>query len=1479
MSYWNVIYMKIRLYRTISIIKILVICVILIFSQNLNAQHRSARFQHLTIEDGLAQNMVDCMLQDRHGFLWFGTWNGLCCYDGYTFETFNSEHPSAHALGNNFIYTLLEGPNGNLWIGTQQGLYVYLYDEGQFVKAEKLAEDAFPQLNTAIRSMALHQDSVLLLASDQGVSYLKFKEKQNVLAVDLHYDLGVGNHEIKGTVVNTLISDSKNNIWVGTDEGLTLINPNASEIQHINHQPSNPNSISSNNVLSIYEAGNGDIWIGTEYGLNRYIPESDTFYRIYSSVTDASSLVHNAVMDIIEDSSGKLFVATLGGLSIKHKGVNSFTNYQNEYQVEHSLSNDFINCLMKDDRGNIWIGTERGGINMYHVNQNSFEHFEYKADDQNTLNNSTVNSVFEDSLYLWIGTAGGGLNRYHKPTGKFHYFKQSPEDGQSISSDFVTSIYRDRKGRLWVGTWGGGLNVLMNENTADPYFLHYHQLQNIGLVSNFISTITEDQYGDLWIGTLGGIVRYDLQKNRFETKFSEDNATRITGVGCLLFDKDQNLWAGTRNGLYQIRLDQAGEPYSVKKYTHDSANPRTISGDYVISLLQDEDENLWFGTYGQGLNKLYAEGDSIWFESFTTRQGLSNNIIYSIQQDKKKDLWLGTDYGLTRLHPETAKVRNFYMADGLLNNQYYWSASYKNDEGKLYFGGMNGLDAFYPDWIKEVEQTSNILITDIRLLNESVMTGKEYNGVKVLQESIFNTEKIYLSYKEKILGIEFSSLNYQEPDMIRYAYILEGLEKDWNYVNANRRYVSYSNLRPGEYTFKVKASGSNGEFSDEAKAIMIYIAPPFWETLWFRIVSLLLFVALIFGYIRLRTFTLKRQKLVLERQVQERTERINQQKEALSSQAVQLQRNNHALEEQQKLISGQNQKLEHQNKEILSQRDELIHLNKKLKLVSQLKLSFFTNISHEFRTPLTLILSPLEKLIKENNFNNDVQQTLAVINRNAQRLLHLVNQIMDFRKIEKGKLELQVRRGNISDLCQNVFRAFVSLSEIKNIKFNYQESELPQEVWFDMQKLENILYNLLSNAFKYTPQRGSISFEVKGLTYQESSLKADESQTHDLKTVISIRIADSGIGISEENLPLVFKRFYRITSEEAFKISGSGIGLALTEELIKTHHGEIFVESTLGEGSVFEIQFPCLKGAYEADEVTDRHQEGLDLHQQVEMLKNELMVSEEETETLVVPQRFDKAKATILIVEDNVDLRKFISLRLCKTYNVLEAGDGEVGIQLAEKFNPELVISDVMMPKVDGLKLCASLKNNLSTSHIPLILLTAKSTVENQIEGLEIGADDYLPKPFNFEILEARVHSLIENRNKLRLYFLQADDFRVTEATSNSKDRKFLELAIQTVKANMENSGFGVQELVKEMGISRSLLHKKLNALTHQSATEFINHLKMKRAQQLLRQTEMNISEVAYAVGYNDPKYFSRLFSKHFGQSPTDFLKKEISID
>ncbi len=1428
-----------------------------------SAAGQDFRFQTLDIQDGLPQNMVDCIIQDRQGFIWFGTWNGLCRYDGYSFEVFSGNESD---LGNdNFIYTLQEDAEGNIWIGTQQNLYLYIYDQDRFYNWQTLVDSAFNVDLSYVHAITQGPDGSMLVGSNQGL--FLFGQQSGRLIIQRHIDL---EGYISGTEINDIVFDGKW-IWLGTNEGLTRIRKDLGEIKYYTADEDG-NTLSSNSIESLYITTTGSLLVGTDYGLNVYQPDTDDFRYYLSEENNSNTLIHNSVMDIVEDENQKLILATLGGMSYWDPESDIFVNYVHDPN-KNSISNNFLNCLYRDRDDNIWVGSERGGITYFNTFRNSITSYEKDINrPYQSLSNNTVNSVFDGGSYLWVGTAGGGLNRYNKSTNRYDHFTYGTGSGD-ITNDFVTSITRDLNDNLWIGTWGGGLGILENSRSDSPFFRAMST--GAGINSTYVSSIVEGPDGNIWIATLNGVLKYDVSANTFISLNNLHPAlSELVEAGCLLFDYQHTLWVGSRYGLYKVSLSS---DYSyinaVTKYTHDPLDDGSISGDYVISLYEDSNANIWAGTYGHGLNKISRQEDSIYFSHLTTKNGLSNNIIFGISEDHAGRIWLTTDYGLSSYDPTSGYVNNYFQYDGFLNNQYYWSSIFKNDAGQLFVGGMNGLDVFDPLEIKSKNIDSRVLITDFKLMNTSVEPRKAYFGRVVLPTNISRAKQVTLPYQGRNIGFEFAAINFKEKELLHYEYQLEGFEDEWNNVGPNRRFANYTNLSPGNYIFRVRSVGSNGEQVSETTSLRINILAPFWNTWWFRITMVLLALGLIMAYTRYRTYTLKRQKKALERMVDERTRKINQQKEELENQASKLLLTNKELEANQHLIEGQNQMLEKQNHEIGLQRDQLMELNNKLNLVSQLRLNFFTNISHEFRTPLTLITGPLQNLLKEENLTPGIRDTLALINRNANRLLHLINQIMDFRKIEQGRMELNVTNADFSSFSHSIFDAFKPLAETRKIDFTYHEEDLPQEIWYDPEVIENILYNLLSNAFKYTPQECKISLEVSGVRLEDSRLTnqsvAGEKEGRD---VIRVKIIDNGCGIAAENIPLIFKRFYRIESENEFKVRGTGIGLALTDELIKSHHGEIFVESTPGKGSVFEIQFPCLKGYYAYHErKSSSPYDPATIDQQVKLLTEELFGEVEdmqEEEADIVTD--NEGAPTLLVVEDNVDLRKFISLRLRKNFQILESSDGATGIEMARKHNPDVIITDLMMPKIDGIELCAYLKNNLATSHIPIIMLTAKNTEQHEIKGLESGADDYLTKPFNFDVLEARIKRLLESRKAI-VHEIKSNPMTGNVEGIGVKDREFLKKAYEILENSYGDPDFNTREFVQEIGISRSLLHKKLTALTQQSATEFINEFRVKKAALLLADSAKNISEVAYTVGYNDPKYFSRVFNKIMGLSPRDY--------
>jgi signal transduction histidine kinase/ligand-binding sensor domain-containing protein/DNA-binding response OmpR family regulator len=1386
-----------------------------------------------------------------------------------------------NSISNNFIHSVCEDNQGNLWIGTRNGLNFFEFRKDKFIK---LTSDSLVSNHVSghwINTTYCDHGGVIWVGTRDG-GLNKIMIHGDGLIITNYRHLVNMPSSLSNNDVLSIFEDSNERLWIGTADGLNLFDRRTEKCTVFLHNSNDTRTLSSSEIRCIYEDHLGNLWLGTPLGLNRWIENSNQFIRYIQNPDDPYSLSHFVINDINEDPEGNLYIATLGGLDVYDREKDNFLHFIVNDNIKNGLNNEFINSLFCDKTGLVWIGTEKGGVNKFNIYQKQFESYSSNPGSQPSLSNNMVNSIMDEENYLWIGTAGGGLNILDKKKHKITYFMNDPHHTQSIAGDFITSIVRDHENNLWIGTWGMGCDRLLLNNQK-IIFVHYqtNPLLSSSLINNFISVIYEDAEGNIWIGTEGGLDLFDPHRNAFKHICNiPDSNVYITEVGCLLRDTQGNLWIGTRNGLFVAankeleQLKNFGYSKKVFSFTNDPNNPESLSENYVISLYEDRLGQLWVGTYGNGLNRVQYPDNMVSeskFHRYTQEQGLCNNVIYGILEDFQNCLWLSTDYGLSRFNTLDETFKNYFVTDGLQSNQFYWSASAKGIDGYLYFGGINGLNFFHPDQIHNNTNLPNPVITELKIYNNPVkVTDVEKNNKAILSEVISQTKEIKLSYKENTISFEFSALSYDLPEKCQYAYKLEGIDQDWVNVTASRRFANYTKLKGGEYIFYVKAANNDGFWNPEPASVKVIILPPFYLTLWFRLLLVIFIVTGIILYLKLHTRSLRIQKQRLEELVNERTAKVEHQKEELLQQAGILKEINYQLEHRQELIEQQKIHMENQNKEIIAQRDKLIDLNKKVKVANQLKLKFFTNVSHEFKTPLTLILGPLEKLIKNWKGEENTKNVLNLINQNAERLLHLINQLMEFRKIEKGKISLTITEGDIFKFVDSIILGFKDLATQRNIKVKLQGKRMQTRIWFDHEKMENILYNLLSNAFKYTPLSGRIF-----ITIDISTLKPDSINGYNPEQkFLSIQISDNGIGIAKDKLPLIFKRFYRIENTIGYA-QGSGIGLALTKELVRAHHGTIGVDSIPGEGSVFTVRIPCSKEAYTQQEISTRQYESSDLERQVNRLKYELKNPFNDQDHKHRKEVLYKNNhQTLLIVEDNIDLREFLYSSFIGEYNVFEAGNGQTAFELATRYNPDIIVSDIIMPEMDGIELCLKLKEHIHTSHIPVILLTAKSALENRIEGFKVGADDYIPKPFSIELLETRIKNLIESRKKLRAIFAESEKPEPAKITTNPVDQRFIEKAIKLIESNIDNSEFSVNNFASMMSVSRTLLHKKLTTLTNQSASDFINTLRLKKSRELIISGEYNISEVAYAVGYNDPKYYSRLFRRHFGISPTEYLKE-----
>jgi signal transduction histidine kinase/ligand-binding sensor domain-containing protein/DNA-binding response OmpR family regulator len=1418
------------------------------------------KFQYYTTNEGLAQNTVDCILKDQRGFMWFGTWNGLCRYDGYSFKTYQKDKVPV-GLKDNFIHALCEDFSGNIWIGTGRGLVCFNTRKEQFEIHRDLKENVG---SFSINHVVKDSNNQLWVATqNNGLWRLYLNDKEEWESTKIDGGLLPDRH------INHLTTLENKYLLVGTFNGIAILNLN-------NQQATNrwnylKQELEGLNVQSVFQDSVRRIWLGTDEGLFLFNSADNQLSYFGAEPDNPNDLNHLTVSDIVQDNNGTVIVGTLGGLNYYNPEINAFIHLNDRSESNETLNNPFVNSLYADNLGNVWIGTEKGGVNYYNTYQKPFFSLKHEPANPNTISHNTINSIFKEGNILWVGTAGGGLNKVADNGQHVWHFEMNPLDENSISNNFVTSILRAADKNLWAGTWGGGLNRLLSKNENKFEILIHSESDPNSLCSNFVSSQLELEPNKILVGTTGGLDVFHTRERVFVHVHDKMLLENSLQVGCLLADKEDRIWVGTEYGLYRfdkkelLNLTLNSDLLSYTGFFNQPDNRNSLPGNYVISLLETKDSVTWIGTYGNGICK-YVENDSLgYFVNYTEKDGLCNNVAYGMEEDQQGNIWISTDKGLSKFNPVDESFQNYYVKDGLLSDQFYWSASYASNDGMLYFGGINGLNYFSPEDIEVYPNSFKPVFTEFSIFNNPVKIGERYHSRIILDKPVGVTDKVELSYKDAVFSIEFSALDYFLPEKIRYAYKMEGVDQDWVVVPSSRRFANYTNLSGGEYLFRVKATNNDGVMTEDIAELRIVINPPFWQTAWFRFLVALFIVLMVMAYIHYRTRFLNEQKRKLEKQVKERTQKIEEQKEKLEFQAEHLSRTNQKLAERQELIEGQKLELEKQNEQIALQRDEVVELNKKVNLVNQLRLRFFTNISHEFRTPLTLIIDPLEHLMKNFKGDKATLSTLKIIDRNAQRLLHLINQLIYFRRIETGKLKLRVSRGDLPSFLQNIFESFVDLAHHQKIDYQLLLNETPSETWFDSEKLENVLYNLLSNAFKYTLPSGKIMMEVDFIT---------ENVDDDFQIpYVRIQVIDSGKGIAKENLPYIFDRFYQVDSDKQDKdIGSSGIGLALTQEIVKALHGDIRVESEPGMGSNFRVLLPYTRDRFEEQELNETAVPvEVNLEGRVDVLSEYIFARAtgfEESES--TPE--DKTKPLVLIVEDNFDLRNFLLQTLKQDYRTLGAEDGKEGLALAKKYSPELIISDVMMPVMDGIELCSRLKKEIQTSHIPIILLTAKDMIESWVEGLETGADDYIPKPFNLQILQAKMTNLIESRRKLKRMFSNSDELSPSEVTSNTVDEEFLAKAYAVLEKNYTEPEFSASHFASEMFMSRSLLYKKIRAITDLNITDFINSFKLKKAVELIRESNQSISEIAFQVGFNDPKYFSRLFKKFYGMSPSDFL-------
>lgn len=1334
---------------------------IISYSQNKLAP--KLKFNSITAENGLPNNVVNSIVQDSLGFIWIGTNDGLCRFDGKNFKIFRESLNNKNSISNNFIQSLFVDRKGDLWVMTDQGLNKLNITTEKF---DVFSTDNSKLSHNSVTSMIERKNGEYLIGSyGGGIDVLKNKK----FIYNFSHN---GNNSISSNLISSLQLQKDSILWVGNwQNGLNKIELNSKTIRKFEF--GKDKITSSGNINTLYLDSDNYLWIGTNLGLSVYDTENDLFFKINTS--NCKTFSDNDILSIFEDINGVIWLGTRnsgiikGSRSeiIKNKHKTSFINYFPSNSKE-SVNYRSISSFYQDNQGNVWIATHLSGVNIVNPNGEKIRFYNHFSNKNEGISSKSIWGICEDNTNnIWVGSNGGGLYKFNPYSNKVENFTHNPINSNSISDNAILSSCIDSKGNLWIGTYAGGLNKLTPNSKK---FKRYQK----GRLGNDIRVIFEDSKQRIWIGTNGkGLYLYKPETDDFE--FIPE-AEKLD-IRALTEDSDGNLWIGTfGNGIFSYNYKQ----HEINTYPQYNA----LNAHIVFSLNCTTKEDLWIGTRFKGLIHFNIKTKTV--KQYTQNNGLSNNTVHSIVAETPTQLWVSTNNGLNLFDVETEKFDSYKTASGVQSGAFNNNSGFLSKNGYIAFGGINGLNIFYPEDLKKDNTTLNLVFTELKLFNKTVEVSN--NTLETpLKQSISKTKKITLAHNQDVLTIEYAVLNYPSAKGINYEYILENYDNHWSKVGSLTS-ATYRDLSPGEYIFKVKVADETGNCSSKTTDLRIIITSPFLLTLPAILIYIILISLIIHIIMRYYTDQIKLRNSLFY------TQKLRQQETVL-------------------------------NKE---------------------RFRFFTNFSHELRTPLTLILGPVTDILREDKKDKD-KGKLTLIKRNAQILLELINKMLEFRKSETEHNHLEIGRYNFSEFLKEISGNFKFYAEQKEINLEI-DIENDYYAWFDYKKIQLVIFNLLSNAFKYTNKQGRITIFI-------------EKQ----KETLLLHITDTGVGIKQEALNAVFNLYYHKDHSDA--IQGTGIGLALCKKLMDLHKGEIIAESEIGKGSCFTIELFTNKGHFLKMENIE-FVEGNNFKIKKPFI-NDPSLNYKKTNDLPI----DEDDNVVLIVDDNPDVVNYVSGILSKNYKIITADNGKTGVQKAMQYIPNLIVSDVMMPEKSGINLCIELKNYNQTSHIPIILLTAKLGEQDKLEGMKIGADDYITKPFDSEYLLTRIENLFKNRKKLINYYFNLIDKKIsTNKITKSVDEKFLENLENLIIKKYNGNYTSIPEISQELGFSQSSLYRKVKAVTGLSINHFVKRVRLNKAAKLISEEGFNVSEAAFESGYNDVKHFRTCFKEQFGVTPSKYV-------
>ncbi|GAA4813048.1 hybrid sensor histidine kinase/response regulator transcription factor [Litoribaculum gwangyangense] len=1358
--------MKIR-YKKVKLV--LVLCGFYLLTINCFSQSQVI-FNKINQSNGLSSNRVTGIIKENNGFVWIGTENGLNRFDGKQFKIYNSQNSS---ISSNNISDVLLDSKGRIWVATLGGgLNLYSNSSDDFVVYKNDSKDLTSLPSNQLYKLFEDSNGNLWIGSENGLCL--FVEASN-LFITYHQQ---NNNNTSHNIVTSIYEDTQGDLWIGTfGHGLNKFSMTTKMFKHIESET----SIFNDFVHTISQLNEDVLLVGTSgSGLLMFDLKTHKFENFFKDSNKLSSEI-TIVRSLFKDKKNDLWVGTDGNGIIKIEKPNSTNpeiyNFTHKPQLDSSLSGNAVYVITEDEQANIWIGTAWNGINILPQKNN----FELIPSDIMGLYPIPVLSIYKNKKDLYLGLDGKGLTVFNTETNEVKQFNKDFKN--SIGGDYIQCIYESKSKILWIGTYANGI-IKFNPKT-NSYIQYKHESDNPKSLSfNDVRTIIEDDKNNLWVASWGGGLNYfDTSKNEF-TAFRENknDTTSISSDNIVSMIKDgTTLWLGTYGGGINLFNTSSKKATRLKNL---NKNQNSIDSDNILSLLKDSKGNIWIGDSEGGINRF--DFDTKMFNRFETNNELNNQSEVSLIEDDNGNIWFSTEKGIGKYDYDINDFKSFPNFAG----SYRINSVFKDESGILYFGRSDGVLKFNPKNILYENIQPQVKITNFKLFNKDLPVGEN----EILTKNITLTNHISLRHDSNVITFEFAALQFPFSYRCEYAIQMEGFDKDWRNIGTDRT-VTYTNLSPGNYNFKVKSKESGSKWGDDFTSMNIYIQKPFWLE-WWAIVLYILFALFVLYLFRKYTVAWEQLKT--------------------------------------------NLKLE-----------KLTH-EKDIELYN-FKQQFFTNISHDIRTPVTLILGSINRLLQgKEEVDDDLSNSIETIKKNGNKLVNLVNELLDHRKLEFNKIKLQIVNENLVEFCEEIYLSFKEMALEKGIHFNFKTNTDELLVWFDKNQLEKVLYNLLSNSFKFTKTAETIEFSL-----------------FDKEDIVEIHIKDKGIGIAKRQLDKIFNRFYQTKENADSNTNGFGLGLTISKEIIDLHHGEIVVDSIKGKGTEFVIKLKKGESHFTQEQINGDKTNSLLTNYFKENLENQ-----KNNDLVIKNENTNNKNPTLLIVEDNTDIRDYIVGILSNEYNIIEASNGEEALQLVFDNSLDLIISDVMMPIMDGITLTKELKANVRTSHIPILLLTARASFTHKIEGFEIGADDYITKPFNELLLRSRIKNILKNRNLLHEKFWMKELIPISELNLNKSDEEFMNKLMNILEENLDSADLNVNFVCDELGMSHSVVYKKIKSLTNMSYVEFVRDFKLKTAKKLIEEQNFSVLDASYHVGYSDRKYFSKLFKKHFGKAPSEYLKK-----